>query len=486
MKKILFLLMAVFCLYSCTDQTAPSRPEIRFKNGKLKIAQLTDVHWHSNSPNTQANKEAILTILKKEQPDLLMLTGDIVTEEPATVGYEWLFGILKEAGIPYAYMNGNHDAEVMTKDSIFDYFEKDPLFVGERGPQDLPGVGNYVVPVLASDGSDKVKALLYCIDSGDYSPDQKTYGYYGWIEPSQIAWYRQQSQAYAQKNGGKPLPALAFFHIPLPEYHPIRANVDTYGSQDEVTCSPEVNTGMFFAMTEMKDVMGVFVGHDHDNDYIGQHYGIALAYGRCSGIDAGCDLERGSRIIELHEDQFAFDSWITTPEGQEYTYHYPEGTVSNADNLVEYLPALNVNPTQNGVAYNYYEGNFQYVSDLLIQKGKKIKSGVMNNFNIAHAMAEDHFLYDFNAYVYISETKPYFFHLASDDGSLLFIDNELVINNDGSHSTEHKYVKMGLEKGFHQIHLLYFDDSEGEKLVMEIAGPDKKYAPIADNVLFVP
>ena len=35
----------------------------------------------------------------------------------------------------------------------------------------------------------------------------------------QINWYRQQSAAYKAQNGGQPLPALAFFHIPLPEYN---------------------------------------------------------------------------------------------------------------------------------------------------------------------------------------------------------------------------------------------------------------------------
>ena len=35
----------------------------------------------------------------------------------------------------------------------------------------------------------------------------------------------------------------------------------------EKACAPKLNTGMFAAMKEAGDVMGVFVGHDHDNDY---------------------------------------------------------------------------------------------------------------------------------------------------------------------------------------------------------------------------
>jgi len=40
---------------------------------------------------------------------------------------------------------------------------------------------------------------------------------------------------------------------------------------------------MFAAMKEAGDVMGTFVGHDHDNDYSVMWKGIVLAYGRFTG-----------------------------------------------------------------------------------------------------------------------------------------------------------------------------------------------------------
>lgn len=40
---------------------------------------------------------------------------------------------------------------------------------------------------------------------------------------------------------------------------------------------------MFANMLECGDVMGVFAGHDHVNDYIATLYNIALGYGRASG-----------------------------------------------------------------------------------------------------------------------------------------------------------------------------------------------------------
>ena len=32
-------------------------------------------------------------------------------------------------------------------------------------------------------------------------------------------WYVESSVGYTERNGGKPLPSLAFFHIPFPEYN---------------------------------------------------------------------------------------------------------------------------------------------------------------------------------------------------------------------------------------------------------------------------
>lgn len=101
----------------------------------------------------------------------------------------------------------------------------------------------------------------------------------------QVNWYRSQSAAYTERNGGKPLPALAFFHIPLPEYNQAAADESAIliGTRMEKACAPLLNTGMFAAMKEAGDVMGTFVGHDHDNDYSVMWHGILLAYGRFTG-----------------------------------------------------------------------------------------------------------------------------------------------------------------------------------------------------------
>jgi hypothetical protein len=103
---------------------------------------------------------------------------------------------------------------------------------------------------------------------------------------------------------------MAFFHIPLPEFKEIMGKNTTVGIQREVVCSPDLNSGLYTAMFESKDVMGVFAGHDHNNNYIGCLRNICLAYGNATGRQTYGDIGRGARVIELVEGERKFDTWI--------------------------------------------------------------------------------------------------------------------------------------------------------------------------------
>jgi hypothetical protein len=75
---------------------------------------------------------------------------------------------------------------------------------------------------------------------------------------------------------------------------------------------------MFLAMLESRDVMGVFVGHDHVNDYIGLRHGVALGYGRFSGTATTYNKgQHGARIIELNNTgNRNFKTWIRLRDGE--------------------------------------------------------------------------------------------------------------------------------------------------------------------------
>jgi endonuclease/exonuclease/phosphatase family metal-dependent hydrolase len=322
MKKLFFVLLAAVCFAAC--QPSNNKIQLKFNDsGSFKIAQFTDLHFVDGSPNNAKTSATIKFVLETERPDVAILTGDQAIDRPSRNVWPELIRIFEEAQTPFAVLFGNHDAETIAKDSVFDMLLRSPYFIGERGPEDIHGLGNYVLEVR-SRTSNKPATLLYCFDSNDYTRNDKL-GYYDWIHHDQIGWYRQQSKKYTQANNNQPLPALAFFHIPLREYDDIAGKEGTVGTKGEAITPAKINSGMLASFVEMQDVKGVFVGHDHDNDYIGVTFGIALAFGRVTGAEAYGTLERGARIIELQEDKPGmFTTWIRVPSGVEHQYSYPD------------------------------------------------------------------------------------------------------------------------------------------------------------------
>lgn len=480
MKNRKFILTALFA--SLILLGAYAQKSVAFREGKLKIVQLTDIHWDPQSKNCAQTAQTIEAVLALEKPDIAMLTGDVVTEKPGPEGWKAIIALLEKAQVPFTVMMGNHDAEVMPKQEIYDLLAQSPYFIGEKGPETIHGCGNYVVPVYGADHK-TTKALLYCIDSNDY-PESKDYGTYDWIHFDQVAWYRQTSARFTKENGGNPLPALAFFHIALPEYDAIPNNGTMLGEKNEGSGASKINSGLFASFIEMGDVMGAFVGHDHDNDFIGTHYQIALAYGRVTGTDAYGDLERGMRVIELKENERSFDTWVRTPSKKGDIFYYPSGLTSLDEEQMSYLPATTTKAGKPGVAYTYYEGKFKSTADVL--KAKPVKEGTFRNFSIKEAAADDHFGYQFRSQINIPEKGVYKFHIYSDDGARLFIDGQEVIDNDGSHSAGEATGKVALEKGFHEIRVIYFEDYMGQALEIGITGKNLPKQVLPDGMLFLP
>ena len=323
--KALIIILLFISVNSFQPLSAHFKQKFQFrKDHTFKIAQFTDVHWDNTSPTRTKTIEIIQQVLDNEKPDLAIFTGDIVTDVPAKDGWLAIAKIFNDAKIPFAVALGNHDAEPeITREQIFELLETQPLFAGREG-SDLSGCGNYTLPVAASEGK-SVAAVIYCIDSNSY-PTDKQLGSYDWIRFNQIDWYRKTSDKFTALNKKTPIPSVAFFHIPLIEFNNVVGKKSTVGIKNEGIASADINSGLFASMIEKKDVMGIFVGHDHDNNYIGTYQNICMAFGQVTGADAYGKFERGARIIELQEGKFSFETWIRTNSGVQYKTGNPKET----------------------------------------------------------------------------------------------------------------------------------------------------------------
>ena len=73
--------------------------------------------------------------------------------------------------------------------------------------------------------------------------------------------------------------------------------------------------------------------------------------------------------------------------------------------------------------------------------------------------------------IFLPATGTYTFYCASDDGSLLYLDGQLLINNDGLHGYLERGASTNLAAGYHWIDARMFEQSQVAALVVSYAGP---------------
>ncbi len=150
----------------------------------------------------------------------------------------------------------------------------------------------------------------------------------------------------------------------------------------------------------------------------------------------------------------------------------------------KYLPSKTLNKKlKSGLKYKYYKGDFSTVFD--IESLKPNSKGYVTNFRIDMNSEEDYFAYIFEGYIKVPESGVYSFYSKSDDGSVLFIDDVEVVNNDGSHSSIKATGEIALSKGVHKLKLMYFQSYEGKDLELGIKVPSKNtYEKISSEILY--
>ncbi|EXJ88495.1 hypothetical protein A1O1_05425 [Capronia coronata CBS 617.96] len=258
-------------------------PRIR-KDGKFKIMQAADLHLSTGlgkcrdalpegrkceaDPRTL---EFIERMIDEESPDFIVLTGDQVNGETAPDAQTAIFKyseMFARHKIPYAGIFGNHDDEGnLDRAGSMAIMDGLPYSLSTAGPEDVEGVGNYVVEILGRGSTAHSALTLYMLDTHSYSPDERQYHGYDWLKQSQIDWFKSTSQSLKRKHKEYTHihMDLAFIHIPLPEYR----NPDQLpwvGNWTEPPTAPAYNSNFKDALVE-EGVVAVSCGHDHVNDY---------------------------------------------------------------------------------------------------------------------------------------------------------------------------------------------------------------------------
>lgn len=106
--------------------------------------------------------------------------------------------LFEKRKIPWTAVLGNHDSEktTLTRYGQFVMMQALPYFVGEPGPIDVDGEGNYVIKLYSADQSRTHLFTLYFLDSHGYIDSLNPWNFdYDYLKQSQIEWFNNQSSS---------------------------------------------------------------------------------------------------------------------------------------------------------------------------------------------------------------------------------------------------------------------------------------------------
>lgn len=118
------------------------------------------------------------------------------------------------------------------------------------------------------------------------------------------------------------------------------------------------------------------------------------------------------------------------------------------------LPAATVDPKIEGLNYSLYKGTFN--STEILDGTEPSKKGETKNLGLRQFEETQNFGVIWDGYIRVPEDGLYDFSVESDDGAVLVIGDETVVDNDGIHTRRTAVGDVPLQKGFHKFRLKYF------------------------------
>ncbi len=171
-------------------------------------------------------------------------------------------------------------------------------------------------------------------------------------------------------------------------------------------------------------------------------------------------LKKGVQALKVHFMGATNAFQINSFEIEQGSDNSCEGGYSDVD-----VPSY-ITP---GINFSYYEGQWDALPDF--SSLTPVVSGINDSISLNVAQGNENFAFVFSGYIAIPLDGMYTFYVASDEGSRLFIDGHLIVDNDGLHLETEVSGGACLYEGFHEIKVEYFEKTGEEKLSVTFEGP---------------
>lgn len=275
--------------YSSTDALT-----LELENESLKVMQITDLHLtYGYDFNDRHTFSLIEAMAAQEQPDLIVITGDMTMSPLAPSLYRNLFNHMEAIDIPWTFALGNHDNDFNSHAKNLQAVEdcENLLFTPGLELTD-GGIGNLKIEATYN-GLPFYN--LYIMDS---KAETTGLNDYDWFSPAQVDWY----DTNAQQDAIEGVKSSVYMHIPLIQYNDWSEELfmDDREQMGEDRVYPQgFETGLFDSIIANGMTQGVFSGHDHLNNFSFLKDGVLLAYGQVTGYNGYGIIERGARFIDI-------------------------------------------------------------------------------------------------------------------------------------------------------------------------------------------
>jgi hexosaminidase len=181
--------------------------------------------------------------------------------------------------------------------------------------------------------------------------------------------------------------------------------------------------------------------------------------------------------VPLQADQKAILNLIVvTPAGRRSVVYGATFLLQSYRDAVPYIA------DQRGLMFTVFDGKFTTTQS--IEQGTQAATGNTSSFDLQQFGRVLNYGVRFDGYLKVQSDAFYQFALESDDGSVLQIDDEVVIDNDGNHASRIVTGHIPLRQGFHRLKLKYYQSEGGASLRVSSAAPGGELKPLDQSALY--